>query len=99
MSGAAGGITSGIIISCGSAPFELVKVQRQLEYLIAMQKGLLNLDGKGNANGSGPYKSMTGYQAATNIMRNHGGLRGFYVSISERKGIRRFYRARRRRSF
>ncbi|CAD6898935.1 unnamed protein product [Tilletia caries] len=39
LSGLAGGFTSGVIISCGSAPFELVKVQRQLEYLIATQKG------------------------------------------------------------
>lgn len=74
MSGAAGGATSGVLISCGSAPFELVKVQRQLEYLIAMQKGLLNKEGAGR------YKSMTGAEAARNIMRNHGGFRGFYVS-------------------
>ncbi|CAD6981991.1 unnamed protein product [Tilletia controversa] len=48
LSGLAGGFTSGVIISCGSAPFELVK---------------------------------SGFQAAREIMTNHGGIRGFYLGF------------------
>lgn len=38
--GGAGGAMSGALISFGSAPFELVKVRRQLEYAIAESKGV-----------------------------------------------------------
>nr|GAT53256.1 predicted protein [Mycena chlorophos] len=38
--GGLGGSLSGSLISFGSAPFELVKVRRQLEYSIAASKGL-----------------------------------------------------------
>ncbi|CAL1705215.1 unnamed protein product [Somion occarium] len=38
--GGIGGALSGSLISFGSAPFELVKVRRQLEYSIAASKGL-----------------------------------------------------------
>ncbi|KII88338.1 hypothetical protein PLICRDRAFT_110552 [Plicaturopsis crispa FD-325 SS-3] len=38
--GGIGGALSGALISFGSAPFELVKVRRQLEYTIAASKGL-----------------------------------------------------------
>jgi len=38
-SGALGGALAGALISFGSAPFELVKVRRQLEYSIAEAKG------------------------------------------------------------
>ncbi|KAF9520515.1 hypothetical protein BS47DRAFT_638387 [Hydnum rufescens UP504] len=38
--GGLGGILSGAVISVGSAPFELVKVRRQLEYSIAEQRGI-----------------------------------------------------------
>lgn len=71
-SGALGGATSGMIISCGSAPFELVKVQRQLEYLIALQRG--------HAQPGSKY-AMTGMQAARQIWRDHHGLRGFYLGF------------------
>ena len=80
LSGAAGGATSGVIISCGSAPFELVKVQRQLEYLIAVQKGLVK---KSNTAGVGgrTFVPQSGFQAAANIYRNFGGLKGFYMGF------------------
>ncbi|SPO19909.1 related to carnitine/acylcarnitine translocase [Ustilago trichophora] len=79
LSGAAGGATSGIIISCGSAPFELVKVQRQLEYLIAVQKGLVK---KTTAAGGGrTFVPQSGFQAAANIYRNFGGIKGFYMGF------------------
>lgn len=38
--GGIGGAMSGALISFGSAPFELVKVRRQLEYSIAASKGI-----------------------------------------------------------
>ncbi|KAA1469522.1 mitochondrial carrier [Dentipellis sp. KUC8613] len=38
--GGAGGAMAGSLISFGSAPFELVKVRRQLEYTIAEKKGV-----------------------------------------------------------
>lgn len=71
--------------SCGSAPFELVKVQRQLEYLIAVQNGLLKTDKSGAANHQqfvgGRYKAQNGFQAAAAIWRNHGGMKGFYIGF------------------
>ncbi|CCF53988.1 hypothetical protein NDA11_000870 [Ustilago hordei] len=86
LSGTAGGATSGIIISCGSAPFELVKVQRQLEYLIAVQKGLIKKQpttegaAQGRARGA-VFVPQSGFQAAANIYRNFGGLKGFYMGF------------------
>ena len=94
LSGAAGGATSGILISCGSAPFELVKVQRQLEYLISVQKAA-------KARASSPaaqtspaaavaekrpaphtrYKAQSGFQAASAIWKTHGGMKGFYIGF------------------
>lgn len=79
LSGAAGGATSGIIISCGSAPFELVKVQRQLEYLIAVQKGLVKK--ATTAGGGRTFVPQSGFQAAANIYRNFGGIKGFYMGF------------------
>lgn len=94
LSGMAGGATSGIIISCGSAPFELVKVQRQLEYLTAVQRGLIGSSPPAPASGSsqrsslqqqttasGKFRPQSGFQAASNILRQHGGLRGFYIGF------------------
>lgn len=95
LSGMAGGATSGVIIryvhtrlvgstrlirsfSCGSAPFELVKVMRQLEYLTALQKGLV-------AQTAGKFKARSGFQAAFDIARYHGGLRGFYIGFPLRE--------------
>ncbi|PWN52108.1 mitochondrial carrier [Violaceomyces palustris] len=74
LSGMAGGATSGIIISCGSAPFELVKVQRQLEYLIAVQKGVINSQ-------NSTFVPQSGFKAAANILKNHGGPKGFYMGF------------------
>ncbi|PCH37832.1 mitochondrial carrier [Wolfiporia cocos MD-104 SS10] len=45
--GGIGGALSGSLISFGSAPFELVKVRRQLEYSIAASKGLRILKAPG----------------------------------------------------
>lgn len=97
LSGAAGGATSGVIIrfvwflsscffltltsctnSCGSAPFELVKVQRQLEYLTAVQKGLVTQVGS-------KYQARSGFQAAAEIWRYHGGPKGFYLGFPLRE--------------
>uniref|UniRef100_V5EH36 Mitochondrial carrier protein n=1 Tax=Kalmanozyma brasiliensis (strain GHG001) TaxID=1365824 RepID=V5EH36_KALBG len=80
LSGAAGGATSGIIISCGSAPFELVKVQRQLEYLIAVQKGLVKKNTSANGGGR-TFVPQSGFQAAANIYKNFGGIKGFYMGF------------------
>ncbi|CAD6909371.1 unnamed protein product [Tilletia controversa] len=90
LSGLAGGFTSGVIISCGSAPFELVKVQRQLEYLIATQKGAAKKNAQQPAASSSSssttttttrYVPQSGFQAAREIMTNHGGIRGFYLGF------------------
>jgi hypothetical protein len=74
LSGAAGGATSGVVISCGSAPFELVKVMRQLEYLTAVQKGLIQQSGA-------KFKAKSGFAAAADIWRYHGRARGFYIGF------------------
>ncbi|SNX81573.1 related to carnitine/acylcarnitine translocase [Melanopsichium pennsylvanicum] len=79
LSGAVGGATSGVIISCGSAPFELVKVQRQLEYLIAVQKGLIKKST--TPNGARTFVPQSGFQAAANIYTNFGGIKGFYTGF------------------
>ncbi|KAJ7063389.1 mitochondrial carrier [Mycena amicta] len=47
--GGIGGAMSGSLISFGSAPFELVKVRRQLEYSIAASKGIHILKPPGTA--------------------------------------------------
>ncbi|WFC93727.1 hypothetical protein MBRA1_000349 [Malassezia brasiliensis] len=73
--GALGGMTSGTVISCGSAPFELVKVQRQLEFLIAAQRQ------KARGEPSAPFKPQSGFRAALDIYRTHGGVRGFYLGF------------------
>lgn len=62
------------LASCGSAPFELVKVQRQLEYLIAVQKGLVAREGS-------TYVPQSGFRAAADILRHHGGPKGFYIGF------------------
>lgn len=78
--GALGGITSGMLISCGSAPFELVKVQRQLEFLINMQRRE-EAQRHGRPDLAAKVRSQTGFQAAREIMRVHGGVRGFYLGF------------------
>ncbi|KDQ17972.1 hypothetical protein BOTBODRAFT_29288 [Botryobasidium botryosum FD-172 SS1] len=70
ISGALGGITSGSLLTCGSTPFELVKVRRQLEYQIAAKKGIAIV------------KPPNTVQAVKEIVRNSGlvGLyNGFYL--------------------
>lgn len=64
-SGGLGGATAGALICFGSAPFELVKVRRQLEYSIAEAKGL-HLD-----------KPPSNWQAVTDIVKV-AGVRGLY---------------------
>lgn len=72
--GALGGVTSGTAISMLAAPFELVKVERQLEYLIATQRA--------SKNGTPVvFQPRSGTQAAKDIYRNHGGMRGFYIGL------------------
>ncbi|KAE8216520.1 hypothetical protein CF327_g377 [Tilletia walkeri] len=76
LSGLAGGFTSGVIISCGSAPFELVKVQRQLEYLIATQKGAARNSRKAAAasGGSGSGSGTAATAGATTVQRTAGAV-------------------------
>ena len=74
--GAAGGITSGTIICFMSAPFELTKVERQLEYLIWTQRNKNN-----GTLGTNKFIPRAGFQAARDIYRLHGGLRGFYIGL------------------
>lgn len=47
---------------------------RQLEYLTAVQKGLVAQTG-------GKYRARSGFAAAMDIARYHGGIRGFYIGF------------------
>ena len=66
--GGLGGATAGALISFGSAPFELVKVRRQLEYTIAESKGIKLV------------KPPTTIQAVRDIVRT-AGFRGLYIGF------------------
>ncbi|KAH7102349.1 mitochondrial carrier [Auriculariales sp. MPI-PUGE-AT-0066] len=66
--GCLGGATAGAIICFGSAPFELVKIRRQLEYSIAAAKGV-HLE-----------KPPSNWQAVTEIVRV-AGVRGLYAGF------------------
>ncbi|KAI0929138.1 hypothetical protein AcW1_006159 [Taiwanofungus camphoratus] len=66
--GGIGGALSGSLISFGSAPFELVKVRRQLEYSIAASKGLRLVKAPGTLD------------AVRDIFRNYGTL-GLYLGF------------------
>ncbi|GBE82100.1 hypothetical protein SCP_0404800 [Sparassis crispa] len=66
--GGVGGALSGSLISFGSAPFELVKVRRQLEYSIAASKGTRIL------------KAPSTVDAVRDILRNNG-VRGLYLGF------------------
>ncbi|KAL5489820.1 hypothetical protein ACEPAI_4652 [Sanghuangporus weigelae] len=66
--GGLGGATAGALISFGSAPFELVKVRRQLEYTIAESKGIKLV------------KPPTTTQAVRDIVRSSG-FRGLYIGF------------------
>ncbi|WFD31332.1 hypothetical protein MSPP1_002366 [Malassezia sp. CBS 17886] len=81
--GALGGLTSGSIISCASAPFELVKVQQQLEYLIATQRVQERARRRGLPIPARPadFKPLTGMRAAYEIFKTYGGIRGFYIGF------------------
>ncbi|GJJ12597.1 hypothetical protein Clacol_006840 [Clathrus columnatus] len=67
-SGALGGAYAGSLISFGSAPFELVKVRRQLEYSIAEAKGIDLV------------KPPTTWQSVCDIVRRSG-MRGLYTGF------------------
>ncbi|KAJ7581235.1 hypothetical protein C8J56DRAFT_1057231 [Mycena floridula] len=66
--GISGGL-SGALISFGSAPFELVKVRRQLEYTIAASKGIHLVKPPGTM------------EAVKEIFRTNVSLSSFFVSI------------------
>ena len=66
--GGLGGATAGALISFGSAPFELVKVRRQLEFAIAESKGIKLT------------KPPTTSQAVRDIVRGNG-YRGLYIGF------------------
>jgi len=66
--GGLGGAMAGALISFGSAPFELVKVRRQLEYAIAESKGIRIVKPPGTK------------QAVLDIVRSNG-LRGLYTGF------------------
>lgn len=66
--GGIGGAMSGSLISFGSAPFELVKVRRQLEFTIAASKGVHLVKPPGTA-------------AAVKEMFKTNGIRGLYTGF------------------
>lgn len=49
-------------------------MQRQLEYLTAVQHGLVAKTGT-------KYRARSGFQAAAEVWKNHGGPRGFYLGF------------------
>ena len=73
--GAMGGITSGSFICFLSAPFELTKVERQLEYLIWTQRHAQN------GLKAPPFVARSGIKAAQDIYTTYGGVRGFYIGL------------------
>lgn len=83
LAGALGGLASGVVVSCGSAPFELVKVERQLEYLISLQHSHI-VRAKSPLAPPHPspakYVPMTGWAAAWQIYNNFG-VGGFYLGF------------------
>jgi len=66
--GGVGGAMAGALISFGSAPFELVKVRRQLEFSIAESKGIKFV------------RPPSTSQAVADIVRSRG-IRGLYVGF------------------
>jgi len=67
-SGGLGGALAGAIISFGSAPFELIKVRRQLEYSIAQERGIIVA------------KAPTTIEALRDIVKGSG-LPGLYMGF------------------
>ncbi|KAG0699656.1 hypothetical protein DFH29DRAFT_983430 [Suillus ampliporus] len=68
LAGGLSGALSGSLISCTSAPFELVKVRRQLEYSIAASKGIQMV------------KPPNTVEAVREIFRTHG-LSGLWIGF------------------
>ncbi|TRM62672.1 mitochondrial carrier domain-containing protein [Schizophyllum amplum] len=69
IAGGAGGAMSGALISFGSAPFELVKVRRQLEFSIAASKGQ-------------SLRKAAGTLSAVKEIYQANGIRGLYTGLS-----------------
>ncbi|KAL1669292.1 mitochondrial carrier domain-containing protein [Schizophyllum commune] len=69
LAGGAGGAMSGALISFGSAPFELVKVRRQLEFSIAESKGV-------------HLQKPPGTLHAVKEIYQRNGIRGLYTGLS-----------------
>lgn len=74
--GLAGGLTSGALICLLSAPFELTKVERQLEHLIWTQR-----QKQAGADKNAKFVQRSGWDAALGIYKQHGGVRGFYIGL------------------
>ncbi|PFH54273.1 hypothetical protein AMATHDRAFT_72776 [Amanita thiersii Skay4041] len=68
LTGGISGAMSGALISFGSAPFELVKVRRQLEYTIAASKGITLIKPPGT------------FEAVKDIFRTNG-VAGLYTAF------------------
>ncbi|KAF8636598.1 hypothetical protein AX17_003408 [Amanita inopinata Kibby_2008] len=68
LTGGVSGAMSGALISFGSAPFELVKVRRQLEYTIAASKGIALIKPPGTV------------EAVRDIFRTNG-IAGLYTAF------------------
>ncbi|KAA1072366.1 hypothetical protein PGT21_033245 [Puccinia graminis f. sp. tritici] len=68
LSGLAGGMSSGFLISVGSCAFELVKIRSQLESAIAAKQ-------------SRPLKNINTWQGAREIISSHG-LKGLYYGFN-----------------
>ncbi|MBW0465358.1 hypothetical protein O181_005073 [Austropuccinia psidii MF-1] len=68
LSGLAGGMASGLLISVGSCAFELVKIRAQLESAIAAKQGR-------------PLKDINTWQGAKEIIASHG-VKGLYYGFN-----------------
>ncbi|KAH9454137.1 hypothetical protein Pst134EA_013224 [Puccinia striiformis f. sp. tritici] len=68
LSGLAGGMSSGFLISVGSCAFELVKIRSQLESAIAAKQGR-------------PLQDITTWRGAKEIISSHG-LKGLYFGFN-----------------
>ena len=65
--GFVGGAASGLLLSCGTSAFEFQKIRLQLEYLVAMKKGV-------------PYEPRGTVQGFLDLYRQ-GGMRGLYTGF------------------
>ncbi|EIM21362.1 hypothetical protein E3Q22_01190 [Wallemia mellicola] len=62
------GLPAGFIISMASAPFELIKINRQLEFQISLNRGLV-------------YKDLGTIGTGKDIIRKQGSVRGLYTGL------------------